>query len=223
MRVSQIPSSLWIAAQLAVLGVTVAIVTFCWATLSFMWPIWRLPNDQKESKPNENETDNKIQEFINSVRYRMYNYAEETLEDLGKFFWPKHLSKVKENILAVSNLGNPLSIPAPVDHQGTAEEEQLQDSFEWPEAKFGDTSQEEFGRLGDDLEEIGEVHFHPALLEMLQKFDRSGHNQDKIPMIQRPVTLKLTQKLEPLMTPSLSLTGTYESKGQVNWNTVTTN
>ena len=212
MRLSQIPSSLWIAAQLAVLAVTVAIVTFCWATLSFMWPIWRLPNNQKESKPNRNETDNKIQEFINSVRYRMYNYAEETLEDLGKFFWPKHLSKVKENILAVSNPGNPLSIP----------EEQLQDSFEWPEANFGDTSQEDVCRLDDDKEEIAEVHFHAALLEMLQKFDRSN-NQDKIPMIQRPVTLKLTQKLKPLMTPSLSSTGTDGSKGQVNWNTVTTN
>ena len=116
-----------------------------------------------------------------------------------------------------------MSIPAPVDHQGTEEEEQLQDSFEWPGADFGDTSQEEFVRLDDDLDEIAEVHFHPALLEMLQKFDRSGHNQDKIPMIQRPVTLKLTKKLKPLMTPSLSLTGTDGSKGQVNWNTVTTN
>ena len=95
MRVSQIPSNLWIAAQLAVLAVTVAIVTFCWATLSFMWPIWRLPNDQKESKPNENETYYKIQEFINSVRYRMYNYAEETLEDLGKSFGQNICQKLK--------------------------------------------------------------------------------------------------------------------------------
>ena len=121
MRLSQIPSSLWIAAQLALLAISMAFVAFMWATLSFMWPVWRQPNDQKESKPNENddnETDHGIQDFINSVRYRMYNYAEETLEDMGQLFWPKRRTKVKENIMAVSNPANqnPLIILVTVDH-----------------------------------------------------------------------------------------------------------
>ena len=39
---------------------------------------------------------------------------------------------------------------------------------------FGDTSQEEICQFDDSLEKIAKIHFHPALLEMLQKFDRSN-------------------------------------------------
>ena len=87
---------------------------------------------------------------------------------------------------------------------------------------FGDTSKEEICQFDDGLEQIAYVHFHPALLEMLQKFDRSN-NQDQRPVIHRPVTIKLTPMLKPLMTPSVSLKGTNGGKSHVNWSTVTKN
>ena len=260
MRLSKIPSNLWIGAQLALLAVSVAFMAFIWATLSFMWPIWKLSNDdQNESKPNENDTDNyrRMQEFINSVRHRMYNYAEQTLDDLGQVFWPKRLTELKESIMAISNPGNQnqLNIQVTVHHEETAKEEEFRDSFEWPEVNstgecmlnqgqgrcenfstnnerkleaigepversvFGDTSQEEICQFD---EQIAKVHFHPALLEMLQKFDRSN-NQDQRPVIHRPVTINMTPKLKPLMTPSVSLKGTNGGKSHVNWSTVTKN
>ena len=259
MRLSKIPSNLRIGAQLALLAVSVAFMTFIWATLSFMWPIWKLSNDdQKESKPSENDADNyhKIQEFINSVRHRMYNYAEQTLDDLGKVFWPKRLTELKESIMATSNPGNQnqLNIQGTVYHQETAKEEEFKDSFEWPDVNstaecilnhcdnfstnnerkleaigepaersvFGDTSQEEICQCDDSLEQIAKIHFHPALLEMLQKFDRSNI-QDQSPVIHRPVTIKLKPKLNPLMTTSVSLKGTNGGKSDVNWSKVTKN